>query len=78
MFRLIKQCFLTSLVFLTSVNSLNCVFMSNQKCETKPQIANVNGNDPMFFFSLVLKQVHAVVVATISIIDAQNCVFLML
>ena len=49
MFRLIKQCFLASLTFLTGVNSLNCVSMSNQKCETRPQIVNVNGDDPVFF-----------------------------
>ena len=41
--------FLTSLAFLTGVNSLNCVSMSNQKCKTRPQIVNVNGYDPMFF-----------------------------
>ena len=41
--------FLTSVAFLTGVNSLNCVLMSNQKCKTRPQIVNVNGDDPMFF-----------------------------
>ena len=41
--------FLTSVAFLTGVNSLNCVSMSNQKCKTRPQIVNVNGDDPMFF-----------------------------
>ena len=41
--------FLASLTFLTGVNSLNCVSMSNQKCKTRPQIVNVNGDDPMFF-----------------------------
>ena len=49
MFRLIKRCFFTSLLFLTGVNSLNCVTMSNQKCETRPQIVNVNGDVPLFF-----------------------------
>ena len=49
MFRLIKQCFFTSLAFLTGVNSLNCVTMSNQKCKTRPQIVNVNGDVPLFF-----------------------------
>ena len=51
--------------------------MNNQECKVRPQIVNVNGNDPVFFL-LVLKQVNAVVVATISIIHRQNCVFLML
>ena len=49
MFRLIKRCFLARLTFLTGVNSLNCVSMSNQKCETRPQIVHVNGDDPVFF-----------------------------
>ena len=80
MLRLIKQCFFTGLIFLStlaSINSLSCISMNNQECKVRPQIVNVNGNDPVFFL-LVLKQVNAVVVATISIIHAQNCVFLML
>ena len=64
MFRLIKRCLFTDLEFLTGVNSLNCVSMSNQKCEKRQQIVNVN------------KQVNIVILATISIIHAQNCVFL--
>ena len=51
--------------------------MNNQECKVRPQIVNVNGNDPVFFL-LVLKQVNAVVVATISIMHTQNCVLLML
>ena len=51
--------------------------MNNQECKVRPQIVNVNGDDPVFFL-LVLKQVNAVVVVTISIIHAQNCVLLML
>ena len=62
---------------LTSVNLLSCISMSNQKCKVRPQIVNINGDDPVFF-SLVLKQVNAAIVATISIIHMQNCVFLML
>ena len=49
MFGLIDHCFLTSLAFLTGVNLLNSFPMSNQKRETRPQIVNVNGDDPMFF-----------------------------
>ena len=51
--------------------------MNNQECRVRLQIVNVNGDDPVFF-SLVLKQVNAVAVATISTIHAQNCVLLML
>ena len=49
MFRLIKRCFLACLAFLTGVNSLNCVSMSSQKCETRPKIVDVNEDDPVFF-----------------------------
>ena len=49
MFGLIDHCFFTSLAFLTGVNLLNSFSMSNQKRETRPQIVNVNGDDPMFF-----------------------------
>ena len=76
----IKQCFFTWLLFLLtlrSVNSLSCISMNNQEYKVRPQIANVNGDVPCFFL-LLLKQVNAVVAVTIPIIDAQNCVFLIL
>ena len=72
--------FFTGLAFLstlTSVNMLSCISMNNQECKVRPQINNVNGDDPAFF-PLVLKPVNAVVVATTSIIHMQNCVFLIL
>ena len=56
---------------------LTCISMNNQKCIVRPQIVNVNDDDPVFF-RIVLKQVNAVVVATISIIYSQNRVFLIL
>ena len=80
MFGFIKNCSFTGLAFLstlTSVHWLSCVSMNNQKCKVRPQIVNVNRDEPVFFF-LVLKQVNAVVVATILTIHIQNCVFLML
>ena len=43
----------------------------------RPQIVNVNSVEHAFFL-LVLKQVNAVVVVTISMNHMQNCVFLML
>ena len=72
--------FFTGLVFLlnlTSVNLLSCISMNNQECKVRPQIVNVNGDDPVFF-PFILKQVKAVVVATISIFHMQNCVLLIL
>ena len=79
MFGFIKQCFFTGLALLstlTSVNILSCILMNNQECKVRPQIVNVNVDDPVFF-PLLLKQVNTVVVVTTSIIHAQNCVFLM-
>ena len=34
---------------LTSVNSLSRISMNNQKCKIRPQIVNVNSNEPVFF-----------------------------
>ena len=48
----IKKCFFTGLVFastLTSINSLSCNSMNNQECKVRPQIVNVNADDPVFF-----------------------------
>ena len=76
MFGFAKKVFfigLTILSRLTSVNSLSCVSMSNQECKTRPQVVNVNGDEPVF-----LKQVNVVVVVIISIIRMQKFVFLML
>ena len=41
----------TGLVFLstlTSVNWLSCISMNNQECKVRPQIVNVNSDEPMF------------------------------
>ena len=48
----IKKCFFTGLIFLStlkSINLLNCISMNNQEYKVKPQIVNVNGDDPVFF-----------------------------
>ena len=52
MFGFIKKCFFTGLAFLstlTSVNLLSCISMNNQECKVKPQVVNVNEDDPVFF-----------------------------
>ena len=51
--------------------------MNNKECRAIPQIVNLNGDEAGFLL-LVIKQINAVVVATIPIIHMQNCVFLML
>ena len=54
MFQFIKKCFFVALTFLTSINSLNaiplsCISMKNQECKTRPQVVNVNSNNPIFY-----------------------------
>ena len=48
----IKKCFFTGLAFLstlTNVNSLSCISMNNQECKVRPEIVNVNSNEPLFY-----------------------------
>ena len=85
MLAFIKKCFFTGLAFLSTLTRihllntvpLSCISMNNQEYKVRPQVINVNGMI-LFFFLLVLKQVNAVVVSTISIIRIQNCMFLIL
>ena len=80
MFGFIKRCFFIRLAFLsvlTSLHLLSCISMNNQECRIRPQIVNVNSEEPVFSL-LILKQVNAVVVVTISIIHIQNCALLIL
>ena len=52
MFGFIKKCFSTGLAFLstlTSVNLLSCISMNNQECKVRPQIVNVNSDEPVFY-----------------------------
>ena len=53
MFRFIKKCFFTAITFincnLSNVNSLKCVSMNNQERKIRPEIINLNTNEPMFY-----------------------------
>ena len=40
---------LTILLGFASANSLSGISVSNQECNTRPQIINVNGDKPVFF-----------------------------
>ena len=33
----------------TNANSLSCISMNNQERKTRPQVVNVNGDEPVFF-----------------------------
>ena len=52
MFVFIKKVFFAGLTVLsgfTKVNSLSCISMNNQACKARPEIINVNSNNPVFY-----------------------------
>ena len=58
MFRFIKKVFFAEWTVLSCVNplcaaplsaSLKCVSMNNQKCKVRPEIVNVNIDEPVFY-----------------------------
>ena len=65
-FRFVKKVFFVGLTILsnfTNVNSLlsatplNCISMKNQECKTRPQVVNVNSNNPIFYpFSIKISK----------------------
>ena len=51
-FGFIKKLFFVGLTILSSfanANFLSCVSMNNQECKTRPQVVNVNVDEPVFF-----------------------------
>ena len=49
-FRLIKKVFFLGLTILSSfTNALDCISMKNQKCKVRPEIININSNNPIFY-----------------------------
>ena len=53
MFGFVKQIFVSKIMFfgcnLSRVNPLECVSMNNQECKVRPEIVNVNNNEPVFY-----------------------------
>ena len=52
MFGFIKKCFFIGSLFLSnliSTTSLSCISMNNQECKARPEIINVNSNNPIFY-----------------------------
>ena len=52
-FRLVKKVFFTGLTVLsnfTNASSLSCISMSNRPCKARPQVVNVNSNNPAIIF----------------------------
>ena len=51
-FRFVKKVFLVGLTILSSFTNatpLSCISMKNQECKTRPQVTNVNSNNPIFY-----------------------------
>ena len=49
---MVKKLFFVGLTILssfTNANSLSCISINNQECKTRPQVINVNGDEPVFF-----------------------------
>ena len=51
MFSFVKKVFLLGLTVLSSsiTGALNCVSINNQECKVRPNIADTNRNNPMFY-----------------------------
>ena len=60
-----------------STNQLSCISMNNEECKVRPEIINVNSDEPAFY-PFTIKKVNAAVLVTISMIHMQNCVSLIL
>ena len=61
MFTFVKQIFVSAMMFfgcnVSGINSLNtvplnavpkCISMNNQECKIRPEIININSNEPLF------------------------------
>ena len=49
MFQFIKKCLFAVSTFLTSVNLLSYISMANKECKVRPEIVNINSNEPVFY-----------------------------
>ena len=52
MIRFIKKCFFIGSLFLSNIvsaTSLSCISMNNQACKARPEIININSNNPIFY-----------------------------
>ena len=56
-FRFVKKVFFVGLTILSNFinvipldgTPLNCISMKNQECKTRPQVININSNNPIFY-----------------------------
>ena len=54
-FSFVKKFFVLGLTVLSNItNALDCISMKNQECKIRPEIVNINSNNPNFIL-LVLR-----------------------
>ena len=50
-FRFVEKVFFLGLTILSNFsNVLDCISMKNQECKIRPQVININSNNPIFYF----------------------------
>ena len=57
-FRFVKKVFFLGLTILSNfTNALDCISMKNQECKIRPEIININSNNPIFYpFSIKINK----------------------
>ena len=58
LFRFVKKVFFLRLTILSNfTNALDCISMKNQECKIRPEIININSNNPIFYpFSIKINK----------------------
>ena len=73
MFTFIKKVFAVAMTFF-SCNALECVSMITEECKIRPQMANINSNNPFFYpYSIEINKCSGSCKMSM-----RNCVLLML
>ena len=59
-FSFVKKVFVLGLTILSNItNALECISMKNQKCKVRPEIVNINSNNPIFYpFSVKINRYY--------------------
>ena len=49
-FSFVKKVFVLGLTVLSNItNALECISMKNQECKVRPEIVDINNNNPIFY-----------------------------
>ena len=49
-FRFVQKVFFLGLTILSNfINALDCILMKNQECKIRPEVININSNNPIFY-----------------------------